>query len=176
MTILYRHCALWLINLPCVCICKDTACMYVIVSIKRLTIPGGMSVVICTDLWGKELHRQIGVGMVVISGILCGVMVSTLTRNAQHVRLNPTLGTIFPIFITRATILWELTILYRFITNKKDNCMLAHYKKQGPAVYIYVGVILIHTCGSSYIKYTSPFCSEPFKATSSVCLHYTYVT
>ena len=34
--------------------------MYVIVRIKRLTIPEGMSVVDCTDLSDKELHRRTG--------------------------------------------------------------------------------------------------------------------
>ena len=36
-------------NLPCVCMCKATACICVIVNIKRLT-----NVVVCTDLWDKE--------------------------------------------------------------------------------------------------------------------------
>ena len=36
--ILYKLCTAWLLNLPCVCICKTTTCMYVIVSIKRLTL------------------------------------------------------------------------------------------------------------------------------------------
>ena len=34
------------------------------------------SVVVCTDLWGKELHRQVGVGMVVTSGSLPGEIVA----------------------------------------------------------------------------------------------------
>ena len=33
-------------------------------------------VIVCTDLWGKELHRQAGVGIVVTSGSLSGVMVA----------------------------------------------------------------------------------------------------
>ena len=49
--------------------------MYLIVSIKRLTILGGTSVVGCTELPGKELHGQVGVGIVVTSGTLSGVMV-----------------------------------------------------------------------------------------------------
>ena len=32
--------------------------------------------VVCTDLWGKELHRPVGVGMVMTSGSLHGVMVA----------------------------------------------------------------------------------------------------
>ena len=39
--ILYKLCTVWLLNLPYVCICKVIACMYVIVSIKRLTSPEG---------------------------------------------------------------------------------------------------------------------------------------
>ena len=35
---------------PTLCICKAIACIYVIVSIKRIKIPGGASVVVCTDL------------------------------------------------------------------------------------------------------------------------------
>ena len=36
--------------------------MYIIVSIKRLTIPGGTSVVVCSDLSDKELHKEVGMG------------------------------------------------------------------------------------------------------------------
>ena len=50
--------------------------MHVIVSIKRLTIPWGTSVVVCTDLGGNELQRQVGMGIVVTSGNLNGVMVA----------------------------------------------------------------------------------------------------
>ena len=39
--ILYKLCTVWLLNLPWVCVCEVTAGMYEIVSIKRLTIPGG---------------------------------------------------------------------------------------------------------------------------------------
>ena len=62
----------WFFNLPCLCmcvytyiLCMITACIYVIVSIKRLTIPGGASAVVCTDLSGKKLciytYRQVWV-------------------------------------------------------------------------------------------------------------------
>ena len=37
-----------------------------------------VSVVVCTDLSGKELHRQVGVGMVMISRSLAGVMVNVV--------------------------------------------------------------------------------------------------
>ena len=43
----------------------------------------------------KELHRQVGVGMLVKPGSLGGVMV----RNARDVGSIPTQGEIFPIFI-----------------------------------------------------------------------------
>ena len=36
------------------------------------------SIVVCTDLAGKELPRQVGVVMVVTSGSLGGVMVSVV--------------------------------------------------------------------------------------------------
>ena len=36
----------------------------------------GTSVIVCTDLWGKELHKQVHMGIVVTSGSLCGVMVA----------------------------------------------------------------------------------------------------
>ena len=37
-----------------------------------------VSVVVCTDLSGKEPHRQVGVGRVVTSGSLDGVVVSVV--------------------------------------------------------------------------------------------------
>ena len=69
----YELCAVWLLNLPCVYVCEVTACMYVIVSVKRLTIPEGTSVVVCTDVSGKKPHKQVGEGIVVTSGkpMLC---------------------------------------------------------------------------------------------------------
>ena len=77
-----------------------TACISVIVSIKRLTIPGGTGiVVVCSDLSGKELHRQAGMGRVVISGSLGGVIVKTLIWNTRYVGSIPTLGVIFLILI-----------------------------------------------------------------------------
>ena len=50
------------------------------------------------------MHKQVGMGIVVKSGSLCGVMVSTLARNASDVGSIPALSTIFPIFITTTTI------------------------------------------------------------------------
>ena len=49
------------------------------------------TVVVCTDLSGKEPHIHIG-----MSRSLCGVMVSTLARNARDVGSIPALGTTFP--------------------------------------------------------------------------------
>ena len=57
-------------------------------------------VVVCTDPSGKEPHREVGVGRMVTSGSLCGVMVSTLARNARDVDLISALGTIFTLLIT----------------------------------------------------------------------------
>ena len=37
--ILYKLYAAWLLNILCVCICNNTACMFVIIEIERLTIP-----------------------------------------------------------------------------------------------------------------------------------------
>ena len=37
-------------------------------------------VVICTDLSGKELHRQVGIGIVVTTESLCGAMVARWAR------------------------------------------------------------------------------------------------
>ena len=54
------------------------------------------SIVVCTDLQGKESHRQVGVGIVVTSS----VMVSPLSQNARDLGSIPALGAIFPIFLT----------------------------------------------------------------------------
>ena len=67
---------------------------------KRLAIPGGISVVVCTDFSGKEPHRQVGVVRVVTSGSLGGEMVGTLAQSAKDVSSFPALGAIFPISIT----------------------------------------------------------------------------
>ena len=55
-------------------------------------------------LSGKEPHRQVGVGRVVASGNLGGVMVRSLARNARDVGSIPTVGTIILIFITPMTL------------------------------------------------------------------------
>ena len=51
--------------------------------------------VVCTDLSDKN-----GMGKVIRSGNLGGVMVITMARNAKDVGSIPALGSIFPIFIT----------------------------------------------------------------------------
>ena len=68
-----------------------------------------MTVVVCTDFSGKELHRQVGVDRVSTSGSLGGVMVSTLAWNARNVGLIPTLD-MFPIFIAPMSLTWISTI------------------------------------------------------------------
>ena len=60
-------------------------------------------VVACTDLCGKELHRQVGVGIVVTPGKPMGCNASTLAWNAREVGSSPALGTVFPIFIPPTT-------------------------------------------------------------------------
>ena len=57
-------------------------------------------VVVCTDLSGKEPHRQVGVGRLVTSCNLGGVMAQILAWYARDMDLIPTLVAIFPIFIT----------------------------------------------------------------------------
>ena len=55
-------------------------------------------VAVCTDLSGKEQHRQVDVGTVVTSESLGGVMVITLAQNAREVASISTLGAIFSHF------------------------------------------------------------------------------
>ena len=74
--------------------------MHLILSIKRLTITGGTSVVVCTDLSGKESHRQVGKGRMVTLANLGGLMVSTMAGNARDMGSIPALCARFPIFIT----------------------------------------------------------------------------
>ena len=63
-----------------------------------------MSVVSCTDLSGKKLPRQVGVGITVTSGSLNGVAFNVLAQNARDMHTIPTLGSIFHISITPTTI------------------------------------------------------------------------
>ena len=62
------------------------------------------TVVVCTDLSGFELHRQVGVGIMLTSGMPRWSNASTLARNARFVGSIPILGIIFPIFITPMTL------------------------------------------------------------------------
>ena len=63
----------------------------------------GMSVVVCSDLSGKGLQRQVGGGRVVTSGSLTGIMVGRLALNARDEGLIPALGARHPIFIALTT-------------------------------------------------------------------------
>ena len=64
------------------------------------------TVIVCTDLSGKESRRQVGVDRVIVSGSLGIVMASMIVSEiAGSVGWNPALGPIFPIFITRLTLL-----------------------------------------------------------------------
>ena len=58
------------------------------------------------SMWwaARTCQPEVGVGIVVKSGSLGGIMDSTLSRNARDVGIIPTLGTIFPIFITPMTL------------------------------------------------------------------------
>ena len=60
-------------------------------------------VVVCTALWGKGLHRQVSMGIVVTLGKPTWCNGSTLARNARDVGTSPALGTVFPIFSTPTT-------------------------------------------------------------------------
>ena len=51
--------------------------------------------------------------IVVTSGSLGGVIVSTLAQNARDEGLIPILGAIFPIFITPTTLVAVTVILYK---------------------------------------------------------------
>ena len=62
------------------------------------------TVIVCTDLSGKESHRQVGMGRVITSRSLGSVMVRTLSRNARDVGSNPALCASFPICFT----LWHM--------------------------------------------------------------------
>ena len=71
-----------------------------------------MCVIVCTDLSGKDQHRQVGVDIVVISGNLDCLMVNTVTMHAINVGSIPTLGAIFLIFITSIILVAMMRIMY----------------------------------------------------------------
>ena len=88
----------------CIVVEHVTVHTYVIVSFKKLIITRETSVVVCIDLSGKDLYRQVGVIRVVTSGSLGGVIVCTLAWNARDMGSISVQGTIFPVFITPATV------------------------------------------------------------------------
>ena len=57
-----------------------------------------MSAVVCTDLSGKEPHKEVDIDRVIASGSLGGVIVSSVARTAKELGSIPTLGAIFPTF------------------------------------------------------------------------------
>ena len=69
----------------------------------------GMRVVVCTDLWGKELHRQVDAGIMVTSGKPTWCNGYTLAWDARYVGSSPVLGTVFLIFITPTTYIVRIT-------------------------------------------------------------------
>ena len=86
------------------------AIIYIIIYISMIFLPG------------KGPHKQVGMGRVVTSGSLGGVMFRTLAQNARDVGLIPTLGAIFPIFITPTTLVSVTRILYKL----PDECSSLH--------------------------------------------------
>ena len=62
------------------------------------------TVVVCTDLSGKEPNNQVTVGSMVKSGSLGGVMASTQARAAKDVGSISCSSKIFLIFITLTTL------------------------------------------------------------------------
>ena len=67
----------------------------------------------CLELHYCNSKLQVGVGIVVTSGSLGGVMVSTLVWNTRDVASILILGTIFPIFITPMTLVAVIMNLYK---------------------------------------------------------------
>ena len=65
-----------------------------------------------SDLTGKELHRLVGIGLVLTS-IRRVYLVSTLAQNGRDVGSIPTLDTIFPIFIKPMTRVVLIMIPYK---------------------------------------------------------------
>ena len=60
-------------------------------------------VVVCTDVSGKEPHRQVFVKRVMISGSQGSVIVGTQARNERGVCSSPALGEMFTIYVTLMT-------------------------------------------------------------------------
>ena len=62
------------------------------------SVPGRVKLMTFCSLTSQKLHGQVGVGEMVRSVSLGGVIVSILTGNVRDVRSIPALGAIFPIF------------------------------------------------------------------------------
>ena len=88
------------------------------------------SVVVCDYLSGKGPRKQGGVGRVVTSESMCGVIVSTRARNARDVGSIPALGAIFSIFITLRTVLKICHIyallIWAFFLPTQNEVLLSH--------------------------------------------------
>ena len=67
---------------------------------------------LCTYFSGNEPHKQKGMGRVVISWDLDGVMVSTLAWNTRDMGPIPARGVIFPIFITSTKVTTNIQVLF----------------------------------------------------------------
>ena len=81
-----------------------------------------MSVVVCTDLCGKALHRQVGVGIVVTSGSLRCVMVAHWPGMPEIWVQIPALGIVFPIFVIPMTLSVNNYCFYYYsLTVKHDS-------------------------------------------------------
>ena len=69
-------------------------------------------VVVVVTSQASMLHRQVGVGIVVILGSICCVMFSTRAWYVRDMGSIPTLCIMIPIFITCATLVAVTMILY----------------------------------------------------------------
>ena len=78
--------------------------------------------------------------MMVISGSLGGEMVSTLAWNARDVCSIPTVGTIFPMFITSMTLVAMIMILYKLCTVWLSNRTCVCKCKVIAYMYVIVGI------------------------------------
>ena len=67
-----------------ICVCM---CIYIYIYIYHIYV------VVCTDLSDKELHRQVGVGIVVTPRKPTRCNGTTLARNARDAGSIPSLGT-----------------------------------------------------------------------------------
>ena len=111
-------------------------------------------VVVCIDLWGKELHRQVGVGIVVTSGKPTWCNGSTLARNGRDVGLSPTLGAVFPISITPTTLVAVI-----FDPVQTMGCMVV---ESYLLMYMYGHCLYVYNC-KHFKTYIHSICSlQPY--------------